>query len=119
MFTNSRNTAGGGVAIYVSSSFTCNVLKELTLLLPDLEIITILASRQGEQYLLCNIYRPPDANIQTFNHFINDTLLPNVQAYSSAKCIIMGDFNIDLLRLGERQQANEYLTTMFSYSYIP
>ena len=119
MFTNSRSTAGGGVAIYVSNEFTCNVVEELTILLPDFEIITILASKQGDQYLFCNMYRPPDANVHTFNSYIGETLLPATLAYSRAKCIVVGDFNIDLLRLSERQHANEYLTTMFSYGYMP
>ncbi len=50
-------------------------------------------------------YRPPHCSIINFNNYINSTLFTD-QRILRSKCMLVGDFNIDVLKIKERQSYN-------------
>ena len=71
---------------------------------------------------LGNIYRPPKCNNndQVLSTFINE-LAPVITKLGKecSETIIVGDFNIDLLKVGERQKYAEYLDLFQTNSFYP
>ena len=50
---------------------------------------------------------------------LNNILLKLTTRYKTTKCFIVGDFNINLLRIASGSLPLDYVTTMFSYGYMP
>ena len=71
---------------------------------------------------IANVYRPPRANNcnQVLRTFIDEytLLLENFSGYKS-NCAIVGDFNINLLELGDRNLYNEFFDLMVGRSFFP
>ena len=87
------NRTGGGVAIYIKNTLC---YKERSDIVTDQHIemlwTEITTTNKDQNILVSCIYRPPDATIAYFNHFI-DTL---EKAHCEDKnMIIMGDLNIN------------------------
>jgi hypothetical protein len=74
----------------------------------------------SRKLVLGNIYRPPRNNIDNYNTFINDLnlILSNFQR-SKCDVAIAGDFNIDLLKIQDRQIFHDYFDTFISNGFIP
>ena len=74
--------------------------------------IDIYGDNLAKHITLGNIYRPPKCNNndQVISTFINE-LAPVITKLGKecSETIIVGDFNIDLLKVGERQKYAEYL----------
>ena len=64
---------------------------------------------------LGGIYRHPNGNVSHFNKDL-DTTLKNLNRNRSV--ILTGDINIDLIK-HEDSMVLEYLTTLYSHTYIP
>ena len=71
---------------------------------------------------LGNIYRPPKCNNndQVTSTFVNE-LAPAITKLGKecSETIIVGDFNIDLLKVGDRQKYAEYLDLFQTNSFYP
>jgi hypothetical protein len=72
--------------------------------------------------ILGNVYKPPkqnnnNNNIQTFM----DDFFPIMQLLSSGSsdCLIAGDFNINLLKINEREIIGNFVDRLFSCSFYP
>jgi hypothetical protein len=69
---------------------------------------------------LVNIYRPPKDITEKYTEFIRE-LSPLLKTLESGnnEAIITGDFNIDLLKINEKQVFSEYFDTLTSHSFYP
>jgi len=69
---------------------------------------------------LANIYCPPKDLIENYTEFIQefDIMLKTLEA-SKNEAIIAGDFNIDLLKLNDKQIFSEYFDMLTSNSFYP
>ena len=105
---------GTGVALYVMDSLNAEVIESLGGCSPDMESLFVkITVPSSPQQLTCGvIYRPPSGNFQTFlskfDHL--NTLLPK----SGVRLI--GDFNADLLKIGESTGNINY--SQFEESFI-
>ena len=81
---------GGGVAIYVLSGISYNVLQMFSGIMSDIELITL----ESTNFLISNIYRPPKGNINNFLDFLTGLL--DFSRTCGKPCIVLGDFNIDI-----------------------
>lgn len=61
------------------------------------------------------LYRPPNSNTDIFNIQLGNLLVCLNQM--NKKCIIMGDFNIDIAK--EENKATDFLNTLYSTSFYP
>ena len=72
--------------------------------------------------VLGNIYRPPrnNNNNESIDRFMNE-FNPIIDTINNFNCdaMLVGDFNIDLLRINEREKYNTFLNTMILNSYFP
>ncbi len=85
---------GGGVVVYVSDDIP--VVERPDLESSDLEAIWLEVKQFGcKPILVCHMYRPPDATNVWLEAL--DSVLEKVQV-SNMELIMMGDFNVDLLK---------------------
>ena len=70
--------------------------------------------------IIGNIYRPPRDKIENYTTFVSklDRILHNLQQ-NNKDLAITGDFNIDLLRIKERNIFNDYFENMLANGFIP
>ena len=101
-----RNSFGGGVMIYMSNMLRANRRFELEP--QDTECIWIEIENLTFNYLLCCIYRPPNADSR-FWHNISWSI-EKAQEISD-NIIIVGDLNIDFLNIPRNHQIREILSS--------
>ena len=63
------------------------------------------------------IYRPPNDKYNAFKDSLNE-LLHKLDSLNE-KCFLMGDFNIDLLKLEDNPSTIDFLNQMFSSAFYP
>ena len=117
---NNRNAkTGGGVGMFISSVINFHVRNDLNLQRDGvLESIFVETSlRKNEKIIIGTIYRPPNSN---FNEFEADlkTILRKVDKENKT-CILMGDFNIDLIKYESSDHVNRFLYQMYSSHFYP
>lgn len=103
-FLNRPVKRGGGVAILIKESYSCDVLTGHCLSNPDIEMLTIRSGR----HTFSAVYRPPDGNLATFlESFERETFFLNSERFVS---YIAGDFNVDM---GAHSPAKQKMTVAF------
>ena len=71
---------------------------------------------------IANIYRPPRDNYKNENiQLFSDEFMPVLSNLSklSDKIIVTGDFNIDLLKIGDRWMFRDYREHFLSFDLLP
>ena len=101
LFRKDRNTLGGGLVLYIQEQLTCT--RRFDLETDFVESIWLEIHQQhSKSILLCYAYRPPSSNADWLQYF-SDSL---EKAFLDQKeCIIMGDFNFDLLKVDAKSKA--------------
>ena len=118
-FFNSRNTKGGGTLLHISEKLKASELASLTFTLPYFESVFVLVQLSGKKLIIGNIYRPPNSDIDSFLSKLFEVLTSILQLDSSCSSIIMGDINIDLLKVSANARFMEFYTIMTSFNYCP
>ncbi len=69
---------------------------------------------------IVNIYRPPKDDLVHYKEFIDEFfyILDKLEKNKN-EVIISGDFNIDLLKINDKQIISEYFDTLTSHSFYP
>lgn len=117
MYTNCRNTHGGGVAIYISNSLNSLALKNFTMMETWIETIAVQTLFCGKKSLLLCIYRPPSGNTNMFINTLTD-ILSEAYEQKFLAIYIFGDVNIDLLKYSDTC-VTEYCNLLYSFSLFP
>ena len=117
LYANSRNTHGGGVALYVSTDYESTVINQFTLSDPSIESIGVESIMTGKSVLFLCIYRPPSGN---FNSFITGLsgILSSMCDKKYGGVYIFGDFNLDLMKTNDNN-VFEFINLMYSFSLFP
>ena len=63
------------------------------------------------------IYRPPNDKLDQFKQSLSE-ILQKIDLQKK-KCYIMGDFNVNQLKVEESRHSNDVLNCMFSSSFYP
>ena len=63
------------------------------------------------------IYRPPDQAVEQFNDSLSNIV--NIVDKENKTLYIMGDFDIDVLKVGNVQSVNEFLEILMLYFMLP
>ena len=116
MFANSRNHYGGGVCIYIKKGIFCNTLNDLSLMTDYIESLFIDAVYRNKSVFIGVIYRRPNASLSTFLQLF-ENLLSRVNSFSKP-CILMGDFNVNILHSSDKN-VKLYIDLLISYGYYP
>jgi exonuclease III len=106
----------GGVAFYISHNLNYIIRITFTASNVDFEALWIELHFKGKQNLLCGIiYRHPNGNLDNLMNYINQTI---EQIHQENKLsLVMGDFNIDLLK--SHTSSENFINTMSSFFYLP
>ena len=114
----------GGIIIYLHENYSWQVrqLHEQRDTCEGLFIDILYGDNLAKHITLGNIYRLPKCNNndQVISTFINE-LAPVITKWGKecSETIIVGDFNIDLLKVSERQKYAEYLYLFQTNSFYP
>ena len=111
----------GGLIVYLHENYNQNVYIETK----DSDIwegifVKICNSSNEKNIEIANVYRPPNNNNDNINLFIEE-ISPFLEKMSKSKSVsyILGDFNINLLKIKERQVFNEFLENIMAYGFYP
>ncbi len=67
---------------------------------------------------IVNVYRPPKDDLEHYKEFIDEfSYILDKLEKNKNEVIISGDFNIDLLKINDKQIISEYLDTLTSHSF--
>ena len=88
-------TKGGGISIFIKDNIQFKNRDDLTLILPHMECLFIEIKYNNQNYLIGGIYRIPNTCHKSFIDQFNILIEP---LKSSHKLILLGDYNIDLLK---------------------
>ena len=110
----------GGLAMYVNNQFSFKIIK-LSICNTNWEaqVIKIYGGGLNKEILICNIYRPPKDLNADYRQFIEEFSKFTDSIGEKNEVIITGDFNINLLKIYERELFSEFLDTLVTHSFIP
>ena len=112
-------TSAGGTLLYIANhlSYKCcnalNIYKKNELESTFIEIV----NPKKSNILVGVIYRHPSMDLADFNCNYLNKLLENISKEQKS-IFLLGDFNVNLLNYNEHNQANEFLDSLASNSYI-
>ena len=111
----STNSSHGGAGCFISNDIPFKCRSDLNMTLSgSLESIFIELTLTKTTSLVCGcIYRHPHMSINGFNDNYMNVLLENIKKENKS-CILMGDFNIDLMRSAANNAISNFLETMSS-----
>ena len=108
---------GGGVGLYVKQSCQYRERHDLSVNNDDIIESQFIELTKPKNLIVGVIYRPPNDKLELFKNSLSE-LLQKIDSQKK-KCFLMGDFNIDLLKIEENQHTNDILNHMFSSSFFP
>ena len=116
------NKRGGGVGLFIQSSFStmyCLTGIVFCMTVSLLPILNLFLPQQCQSNNCKSFYRPPNMNIVDFNKSWNIFRTDLVQYKKKKGAILVGDFNINLLKVDNHAGNNEFYNSMISYGFFP
>ena len=113
------STLCGGVGMYIKSGIEYHLLKNLTSSHENVceSIFVELKHPSKKHIIIGTIYRHHDS-VETFlDTYFRKTLQTIIK--TKKKCIIAGDFNIDLIKYGENTSIDAFYDELSSYCFRP
>ena len=103
---------GGGVGLYISDRLKYKTRDDLIAVTEEcpFEWLFIEAEVDMNAIVIGTVYKPPDTNVNIFNNHFKD-LLRKI-SNERKKCIIMADFNIDLLKIDTNCQTTSFMACL-------
>src|ERR1700733_9640988 len=115
-FMNRKTGSGGGVGFFISKSLSYQLYHPASY--DTYESLFIKITYPKSSILLIGvIYRPPGDPLSDFNE--NFSQLPTELTKSKREIILLGDFNVDLLKYNNHQPTNQFLETITSHHFLP
>jgi hypothetical protein len=119
---NLRKTRGGGVSIFIRDNLRILEHPELSVCHDSFESIFVELPKGSllnykEALFIGVVYRPPRYNHDAFNnHLVN--ILQTIRS-AGANCMLMGDFNYDLLSTDTHAPTHDFLESLYCQSFLP
>jgi hypothetical protein len=89
---------GGGIRLYYLDEFVVNLDNTISGIFNSHESLFVKISKKNRFSLTLGcIYRPPSASMTNFNEYLSAVLFAD--GCLKGNCILIGDFNIDLLKI--------------------
>ena len=117
---NTTQSTHGGTGFYISSKFNFKEREDLNISLSgELESTIVEILFENKQSIICGcIYKHPHMSVNEFN---DNYLLPLLDKISNLnkKCLLVGDFNIDLLKSHSKDSFGNFYNNLTSYFFLP
>ena len=108
----------GGVAFYIKDELDFIIRSDISSSEPEFETLWVEFHSKNQSNLLCGIiYRHPSSNSENFLNYFNSTIEKIHQ--ENKLCLIMGDFNFDLLKTDSHADSENFLNTLGSFFFQP
>ena len=108
----------GGVAFYIKKNISLHTRNDFTITTNDFELLSVEIHNNHERNTVCLvIYRHPHSNLQNFSDYLINVI--NKISAEQKYCVIMGDFNINLLNCESHDGTDDFLNTMSFYFFQP
>lgn len=121
LYLDATISAHSGLCVYIHESFSYKI-RNFNFSDNEWEglFIDIQHPSHKHKITICNIYRPPRDNVEQINIFLNE-LTPILEQLNreNSEVILLGDFNLDLLMVNQKNIVSVYLNLMFTYGFIP
>ena len=116
---NRKTKSGGGVGIYVSKNINFKVREDLTVFHEDIfeSICVELQLDQNNKVQVGVMYRPPNNKVNEFDDLLENFLMKINR--ENKKCYLLGDFNIDAIKLGNNTVTDKFINQLLSSSFYP
>ncbi len=119
VFSNRKERAAGGVAVFVHNQYHIKIRKDLDLISNETEIESVFLELiscpvfGGRNVIIGCIYRPPHAEINSFN----DTLTASLEVINKEGklCYLLGDFNINPINTENYSTTVNFLNVLYSF----
>ena len=110
---------GGGISIFISNKIN-NVTKinHLSQSNDVIESLFLDFHIKSKRFVLGTIYKPTKTRYDIFSNKLVE-IISSLSLKSKDECIILGDFNIDLLKCSFNDDSQYFLNCMNSLSFIP
>jgi hypothetical protein len=114
-----KSKTGGGTGIYLQNCLEYKLHPECSFSDPDVieSLFVEIDVPSGKNIIVGTIYRPPSQNTTAFLDKFNEIM--SSISRSKKHCYVMGDFNLDLLRLSDHVPTQEFIDCLFSYAFYP
>ena len=93
LFRLDRNRHGGGIAIYVCTSLTCNLLLQSGPIGLEFLSLSIVSQYSLNRFCLCLFYRPPSSPVSNSDNLCTTPQIVNPAKFSTF--VLLGDFNVN------------------------
>ena len=110
--------AGGGICMFIHSSLSYKLRKDLSINDADCESLCIELSNGTTRNIIVNtFYRPPAGKIKPFKDHLKLTLtkLKN----SNKQLYLVGDFNLNLLDYETNKKVKNFVNLLFQHGLMP
>lgn len=112
----------GGVGLFIKDNINFKIREDLSVFIPHVfeSVFIEMGSKSEKHKIIGVIYRPntaPKADMDIFSVTLHD-ILDTINRENKLG-VIMGDFNIDLLKFMSHSKTSDYLDNVFSHGFIP
>jgi len=110
---------GGGIALIIREDIVYKLFSESNLPIHDSyeRLFVTLPQEKGPDLLVGAIYRPPGLSLIDFND--NFAQLMSALDGNRRNIILLGDYNIDMLKINTHRPTMDFLNSLFSYFITP
>ena len=111
----------GGALIYVKNDIIYKVRNDLKIYQSEkLESVFIEIIKSNNRNIIVGcVYRHPSMEVNEFNSLFLNTLSENLLSEKNKEIVLLGDFNIDLLKYEKDHNISDFLDQMYSASLVP
>ena len=103
---------GGGVGLYITDKTSFKVRDDLEMnpVTCQYESLFIETVMHDHKAIIGVIYKPPESNTGIFVAHFSD--LMGILSKERKQCILMGDFNLDLIKVDTHNQTKDFVHTL-------
>ena len=113
-------TECGGAGIYVKSCYDFDIKNDLSRSITDVtESLFIELKRDGLKNLMIGCIYRHHTLIQTFINEYFKNALDVVNKQTNKICVLMGDFNVDLIKYASETNTGDFYDLLCSHSFRP
>ena len=107
----------GGVGLFLNNGFNYTIRNDLSTSQNDFETLWVDFNTSDQNILRGVVYRHPKHDFENFTKYLYGILdqIPN----SNKMCILLGDFNINLLNSDIHRPTEDFINNMYSYFMNP
>ena len=118
VFASRKEKNGGGVALFVKDGRTFRERPDLSVFREGIfeSLFVELVKNEGcKNEVVGIVYRPPGANLEAFS----EELVKVLELTKGTNSYIMGDFNMDLLKLSAHKPTSDFMENFTSRGFFP